>query len=70
MKIDIVLGFDYGTKKIGVAVANMITRQASPIHTMKNTNLIGKALLNWWHNGTHSYVLSGCRVMVMVSKAA
>ncbi len=36
MKIDIVLGFDYGTKKIGVAVANMITRQASPIHTMKN----------------------------------
>jgi len=53
MKIDTVLGFDFGTKKIGVAVAKIITRQASPIHTMKNINnkpdwqAIAKLITQW-----------------------
>jgi putative Holliday junction resolvase len=30
----VVLGFDYGTKKIGVAVGQTLTRQASPLVTL------------------------------------
>lgn len=29
------LGFDFGTRRIGVAVANTITRQASPLTTLE-----------------------------------
>ena len=29
------LGFDFGTRRIGVAVANTITRQASPLATLE-----------------------------------
>lgn len=34
----VVLGFDYGTQKIGVAVGQLITRTASPLTILKANN--------------------------------
>ena len=38
MVIQRVLGFDYGEQRIGVAVGQMITRQASPLTTLQAIN--------------------------------
>jgi putative holliday junction resolvase len=38
MSCQIVLGFDYGTKKIGVAVGNTFTKTAGPVTTIANDN--------------------------------
>jgi putative holliday junction resolvase len=32
------LGFDYGRRRIGVAVANTLTRRARPLHTLETTS--------------------------------
>ncbi|MBK5963990.1 Holliday junction resolvase RuvX [Thiocystis minor] len=32
------LGFDFGTRKIGVAVGQMVTRSATPLITLRNRN--------------------------------
>ncbi len=47
------LGFDYGTKRIGVAVGQVITRTVTPLTTLRNTNetpdwqAIGKLIAEW-----------------------
>jgi putative holliday junction resolvase len=38
----VVLGFDFGTRKIGVAIANSVTRQARPL-----TTIAGDAAACW-----------------------
>ena len=51
--IKLVLGFDYGTRQIGVAVGQIITRQARELCTLKAHNgvpdwkLIEKLLREW-----------------------
>ncbi len=50
---DTYLGFDYGTKKIGVAVGQTITVSASPLQTIRSINqnpdwnIIGKLIEEW-----------------------
>ena len=51
---DTFLGFDFGSKKIGIAVGQLTTRTASPLQTLRSINQIpdwGKisALINEWH---------------------
>ncbi len=47
------LGFDYGTKRIGVAVGQDITRNVTPLTTLKSRNetpdwdAIGKLIREW-----------------------
>ena len=36
--VSIVLGFDYGTKRIGVAVGNSLTKSAQALEVISNTN--------------------------------
>ena len=48
-----ILAFDYGTKRIGVAVGNSVIRLAEPLKTIQNKNidetfkLIQKLILEW-----------------------
>ncbi|MCX7100216.1 MAG: Holliday junction resolvase RuvX [Methylobacter sp.] len=50
---DTYLGFDFGTKKIGVAVGQTITVSASPLQTIRSINqnpdwnIIGKLIEEW-----------------------
>ncbi len=50
---DTYLGFDFGTKKIGVAVGQTITATASPLQTLRSVNqvpdwlAIGKLIQEW-----------------------
>lgn len=47
------LGFDYGTKRIGVAVGQAVTHSVTPLTTLPNTNetpdwqAIGKLIAEW-----------------------
>jgi putative Holliday junction resolvase len=46
------LAFDYGTKKIGVAVGQMITQTATPLERLANSPAIWNAISNLiskWH---------------------
>lgn len=49
----ILLGFDFGTKRIGVAVGQTVTRTARPLETIKATNgepqwdAVAKIIKNW-----------------------
>jgi putative Holliday junction resolvase len=49
----VLLGFDYGEKRIGVAIANTLTRSASPLGIIENRNRlyrfeeIGKLIVAW-----------------------
>lgn len=49
----LVLGFDFGTKRIGVAIANSVTREARPLATVANTGMaarwaaIGELVHEW-----------------------
>jgi putative Holliday junction resolvase len=36
--VSLVLGFDYGTKRIGVAVGNSLTKSAQALEVISNTN--------------------------------
>lgn len=53
MNIKTVLGFDYGTKSIGVAIGQIITGSATPIGSLKavdgipNWDQIEKLLIEW-----------------------
>jgi len=48
-KLKTVMGFDFGTHWIGVAVGQTLTRQASPIGAVKNNDWKGiKRLLDDW----------------------
>jgi putative Holliday junction resolvase len=52
--IDIVLGFDFGLKRIGVAMGNTLIRQAQPLKVITATANAPKfaaiqALLDEWH---------------------
>ena len=50
---DAILGFDFGNKKIGVAVAHAATAIASPLQTVRSINqtpdwqLLGKLIAEW-----------------------
>lgn len=50
---DTYLGFDFGNKKIGVAVGQSTTTSASPLHTIRSINqnpnweIIGKLIQEW-----------------------
>jgi putative Holliday junction resolvase len=52
-KTDTYLGFDFGNKKIGVAVGQTITATASPLQTMRSINqnpdwrMISKLIQEW-----------------------
>jgi putative Holliday junction resolvase len=54
---DTFLGFDFGTKKIGTAVGQMITLTASPLQTIRSINqnpnwdIIGKLIQDWRPDG-------------------
>jgi len=51
--VNSVLGFDFGTKRIGVAIGQLITHQASPLNTLKakqgepNWQDVDKLLKTW-----------------------
>ncbi len=48
-KLTTVIGFDFGTKWIGVAVGQTLTRQATPLTTLKYGDWEGiKRLLDQW----------------------
>lgn len=53
MPDDIVLGFDFGMKRIGVAVGNQLIKRATPLNTLKavdgvpNWEDIEKLVKNW-----------------------
>ncbi len=52
-KYDIVLGFDYGEKRIGIAVGNSLTQTAQPIgilttlHAQPNWSAIAQLIETW-----------------------
>lgn len=56
MPLKVVLGFDYGKKRIGVAVGQTITATASPLMTLKAENGAPRweeiqKLIEQWHPG-------------------
>lgn len=40
LKSDTYLGFDFGTKKIGLAVGQLVTKTASPLETIRSLNQV------------------------------
>lgn len=52
-EVTCLLGFDFGSKRIGVAVGQMVTHTATPLQTIKNKNgvpdwaCISRLLVEW-----------------------
>ena len=44
MKTNLIMGFDFGTKKIGVAIGQMVTATATPISIIR----VEKGVPNWF----------------------
>lgn len=53
--IEIVLGFDFGLKRIGVAVGQTLTKSANPVTTLAaqqgqpDWHALDKLIINWSH---------------------
>ena len=54
-----VIGFDFGTYWIGVAVGQTLTRQATPLPALRNNDW--KAIANCSTSGARSNWWSACR---------
>jgi putative Holliday junction resolvase len=54
MTEQVVLGFDFGTQRIGIALGNSVTRQARPLHVIEATTAAARwrrigAVVSEWH---------------------